>query len=194
MTGMQRLVLLLVLALMVGCGSGDPETAGTPSAPPEPPPAETGPPPEPIPTEPAPPKGLPPAVEETRERIAAAALAEDYEALDALIPDTGFTFSYGAGDRATDYWKDLEASGEEPLGTMVGLLTLPHTRAGDIYVWPSAYDKDPAKLTDEEKEALVGAGAATRAQLDQMAEFGHYLGWRLGIRRDGTWMFFVAGD
>jgi hypothetical protein len=191
---MKRIALLVVLALAVGCGSGDPETAGTPSAPLEPPAAETEPPSEPIPTEPAPPKGLPPAVEKTRERIAAAALAEDYEALDALIPETGFTFSYGAGEGATDYWKDLEASGETPLGTMVGLLTLPHTRAGNIYVWPSAYDKDPAKLTDEEKKALAGAGAATRAQLDQMAEFGHYLGWRLGIRRDGTWMFFVAGD
>jgi hypothetical protein len=179
---------------MVGCGGGDPQTAGTPSATPEPPSAETGPPAEPTPTEPAPQTGLPPAVEETRDRIIAAAQAQDYEALDALIPDAGFTFSYGASGRPTDYWKDLEASGEAPLATMAALLALPHTRAQDVYVWPWAYDEDPAALTEAEKDALAGAGAATVEQLDQMAEFGHYLGWRIGIRRDGTWLFFVAGD
>jgi hypothetical protein len=40
----------------------------------------------------------------------------------------------------------------------------------------------------------AAAGAATLDQLNQMAEFGHYLGWRVGIRSDGTWIFFVAGD
>jgi hypothetical protein len=194
MNAMQRLMPLLVVALLVGCGSDDPQTAGTPSAPPEPPPAETGPPAEPIPTEPAPQKGLPPAVEETRDAIIRAAGAHDYEGLAALIPDSGFTFSYGAGTSAIDYWKDLEAAGETPLATMAALLALRHTRAQDIYVWPWAYDKDPSTLTDAEKDALAGAGAATRGQLDQMADLGHYLGWRLGIRRDGTWMFFVAGD
>jgi hypothetical protein len=77
---------------------------------------------------------------------------------------------------------------------MAGLLRLRHTRAGKIYVWPWAYDKDPATLTDAQKQKLAAAGAATLGQLDEMAEFGHYLGWRLGIRRDGTWVFFVAGD
>jgi hypothetical protein len=77
---------------------------------------------------------------------------------------------------------------------LAALLTLRHTRTGDIYVWPWAYDRNPADLTDAQKDTLAGAGAATRKQLDQMAEFGQYLGWRVGIRRDGTWLFFVAGD
>ena len=190
-----RLVLLATIVLAVGCGSDPTEqTAGTPSEPVETqPPVETAL-TEPVPTEPAPQSGLPAAVEMTRAAIITAAGARDYDALAALIPDSGFTFSYGAGDSAIDYWQDLEAAGETPLETMAGLLALRHTRAGDVYVWPWAYDRDPAKLTSAQKNALAGAGAATREQLDQMSELGHYLGWRLGIRRDGTWVFFVAGD
>jgi hypothetical protein len=130
----------------------------------------------------------------TRAAIITAANARDYVALAALIPDSSFTFSYGSGDSAIDYWKDLEAAGETPLETMAGLLALRHTRARDIYVWPWAYDRDPANLTGAPKDALAGAGVATPKQLGQMSELGHYLGWRVGIRRDGTWVFFVAGD
>jgi hypothetical protein len=188
------LVLLATVVLAAGCGSeAAQQPAGTPSEPVEPTPAETST-LEPMPTEPASQSGLPAAVEMTRAAIITAAGAHDYDALAALIPDSGFTFSYGAGDSAIDYWKDLEAAGETPLETMAGLLALRHTRAGDIYVWPWAYDRDPANLTSAQKDALAGAGAATREQLEQMGELGHYLGWRLGIRQDGTWVFFVAGD
>jgi hypothetical protein len=195
---MKRIPLLLLLVLAVGCGSEE-MTTPPPGAtvPTEPVPAETTPtetvPTETLPAEPSP-KQLPAAVEATRQAIITAALARDYDALDGLIPESGFTFSYGGGERAVDYWKDLEAAGETPLATMAGILSLRHTRVGDIYVWPWAFDKNPANLTDAQKEQLAGAGAATVEQLDQMAEFGHYLGWRLGIRRDGTWIYFVAGD
>jgi hypothetical protein len=192
---MKRLLPILLLALALGCGGEESEPVGSPSVPAEPPAAETTP-TEPVPTEPAPPKGLPSAVEETRQAIIAAADAHDYDGLAALLPAEGFTYSYGAPNEAgaVGYWQDLEAAGETPLDTMAGLLALRHTRAGGIYIWPWAYDVDPADLTDAQKERLAAAGAATVDQLDQMADFGHYLGWRLGIRRDGTWMFFVAGD
>ena len=179
---MMRPVLLAAAVLAAGCGSSE-------SGAPEVPTAET----RPATTTQAK-RGLPAPVEETRREILAAVAAHDYEALAALIPESGFTFSYGAGDSAIDYWQDLEAAGETPLETMAGLLALRHTRAGNVYVWPWAYDRDPARLTNAQKDALAGAGAATREQLDQMGELGHYLGWRLGIRRDGTWVFFVAGD
>jgi hypothetical protein len=51
----------------------------------------------------------------TRAAIITAANARDYVALAALIPDSVFTFSYGSGDSAIDYWKDLEAARETPL-------------------------------------------------------------------------------
>jgi hypothetical protein len=177
-----RACILFVL-LLAGCG-------GESSAPaPEVPTAGIS-----LGTTTGPKRALPPPVEETREQILAAAAAHDYEALGRLIPEEGFTFSYGASGRPIDYWKDLEAAGETPFETMAGLLALRHTRAGDMYAWPWAHDRDPAKLTNAQKKALAEAGAATRKQLDQMGELGHYLGWRLGIRRDGTWAFFVAGD
>jgi hypothetical protein len=179
---MMRFVLLATVVLAAGCGSGGAAAPEVPTAGPS------------LGTTTGAKRGLPAPVEETRAEILAAAAAHDYDALAALIPDSGFTFSYGAGDSAIDYWKDLEAAGETPLETMAGLLALRHTRAGDTYVWPWAYDRDPAKLTTAQKDALAGAGAATREQLDEMGELGHYLGWRLGIRRDGTWVFFVAGD
>jgi hypothetical protein len=191
---MKWLLPTLLMTLALGCGGEESAPVGSPSVPAEPPSADTTP-VEPIPTEPAP-QRVPAAVEETRQAIIAAAQARDYDALGALIPDSGFTYSYGgpAEGGAVGYWRDLEANGETPLATMAGLLILRHTRVGDLYVWPREYDKNPANLTEAQKEALAGAGAATREQLDQMAELGHYLGWRLGIRRDGTWMFFVAGD
>jgi hypothetical protein len=189
---MKRLLPILLLTLALGCGSESTDLAGSPSATSEPPPPETTS-SEPIPTEPTP-QDLPAAVEATRQAILAAAQAHDYDALAALVPESGFTFSYGGDGRAIDYWKDLEAAGERPLETMARLLILRHTRGGDVYVWPWAYDENPAHLTDRQKDSLADAGAATREQLDQMAEFGHYLGWRLGIERDGTWVFFVAGD
>ncbi len=189
---MKRAATILAVLALAACGSnGEREEAGTPSAVPEPPTAATV--TDPLPADPA--QGrVPAAVEETRRAIMEAAESGDYDALAALIPGSGFTFSYGAGESAIDYWKDLDAQGERPLETMAAVLALPHTRSRGTFVWPWAYDGDPADLTDEEKDALAGARVATRKQLDQMAEFGHYLGWRLGIRRDGTWLYFVAGD
>jgi hypothetical protein len=193
-----RLVVVAIavsLTAQAGCGSpSSPETAGTPSGDGsstavEQPPTETV-----VPTGPAPQKGLPPAVDDSRRALIRAAESRDYGALRKLIPKTGFTYSYGAGGDPVAYWRELEDNGERPLETLAALLQLPYTEAQDIYVWPWAYDLDPAELTRREREMLAAAGAATLDQLNQMAEFGHYLGWRVGIRADGTWIFFVAGD
>jgi hypothetical protein len=136
---------------------------------------------------------VPAAVDETRAAILEAAENEDYDALAALIPEEGFTYSFGGpvAGGPTAYWRDIEAS-EDPLRKLAAILEMPYTRAGDIYIWPFAYDRDPASLTAEEREML--STVVSEAELDQMAEFGHYLGWRAGIREDGTWVFFVAGD
>jgi hypothetical protein len=192
-----RLAVVAVAVSLVaqaGCGSpSSPETAGTPSG--DGPstaveqPTETV-----VPSGPAPQKGLPQAVDDTRRALIRAAESRDYGALRKLIPKAGFTYTYGAGRDPVTYWRELEDNGERPLETLAALLQLPHTKAQDIYVWPWAYDLDPAELTRREREILAAAGAATVDQLNQMAEFGHYLGWRVGIRSDGTWIFFVAGD
>lgn len=193
-----RLVVVIIavsLAAQAGCGSpSGPETAGTPSGDGSSTaveqPTETV-----VPTGPAPQKGLPAAADDTRRALIRAAESRDYGALRKLIPKAGFTYTYGAaGGDPVAYWRELEDNGGRPFETLAALLQLPYTKAQDIYVWPWAYDLDPAELTRRERETLAAAGAATLDQLDQMAEFGHYLGWRVGIRSDGTWIFFVAGD
>jgi hypothetical protein len=135
---------------------------------------------------------VPPAVEETRARLLDAAEARDFEALAELIPDEGFTYTFGGavegGPRA--YWQQLEEEGpERPLETLVAILRMPHTKVEDIYVWPFAYNRDVASLTAEEREILEPV-----ADFEGWTQYGSYLGWRAGIREDGTWMFFVAGD
>lgn len=139
--------------------------------------------------------GLPPAVEETRLAIKEAAENRDFEALEALIPEQGFTYTFGGPfpGGPTAYWKQIEEeSPQRPLEALAVILEMPYTKVDDIYVWPFAYDRDPKTLTEAERALL--SEVAGEAEIRQWTEFGHYLGWRAGIKEDGTWVFFVAGD
>jgi hypothetical protein len=135
--------------------------------------------------------GLPPAVAETHAALLAAADAGDYEALRPLLPESGFSYTFGLPGQGGPiaYWQRLEdESGESPIEILGRLLRMPYTLSGGMYVWPFAYDKQQEELTDHEREILgeladdySGAGSG-------------YLGWRAGIEPDGTWRFFIAGD
>lgn len=138
---------------------------------------------------------LPPAVAETRQAIIDAVRAGDFNALRALIPETGFTYTYGGPVEGgpVAHWQALErTTGEAPLTKLPLVLSQPHTKVRDNFVWPFAYDRDPAKLTPRERELL--RPIASDEEIGQWAQLGHYLGWRAGIRKDGTWVFYVAGD
>ena len=130
--------------------------------------------------------GLPEAVEEKRQEILAAAEAKDYDALRELIPDTGFTFSYGASEDPIAYWQELEANGEQPLETLATVLKLPYDVAQGHYVWPFAYSLRRPEMTPYERELL---GDLARTYVGDS-----YFGYRAGINPDGDWVFFVAGD
>ena len=138
---------------------------------------------------------LPEPVAATRKAVFGAAVACDYDELErlALEQGEGFTFSYGGGDSAAEYWRALEESGKDtPLKTLATILTLPHSRnETGSYAWPSAYDETP---TDEDWQALIDAGVLEQAQVDQMQAAGSYLGYRTAITPDGDWQFYVAGD
>jgi hypothetical protein len=131
---------------------------------------------------------LPTAVEEKRAAIAAAAQAGDSEALRPLIgPQFSYTFGGPVEGGPIAYWRELERTTDErPLETLGVILELPYTLSRGIYVWPFAYDKPRAALTDYELELLGGLA-------DSFGPEG-YLGWRAGIEADGDWVFFVAGD
>jgi hypothetical protein len=140
---------------------------------------------------------LPPAVADVRKRIFDAVIACDYDTLEeiALEKGAGFTFSYGAGTDASEYWRDVEENSSEepkPMRALATILTLPHTRnESGSYAWPTAYSENP---TDEAWQALVDAGLFSQEVVDQMRAGGMYLGYRTAITADGDWQFFVAGD
>lgn len=140
---------------------------------------------------------LPPEVADVRERIFGAAVACDYESLEeiALEKGAGFTFTYGEGTSAAEYWRMLEESSTDepkPLRTLATILTLPYTRnESGSYAWPTAYQESPSEA---DWQALVDAGLYTQEQIDSMKAGGSYLGYRTAITADGDWQFFVAGD
>ena len=137
---------------------------------------------------------LPRRVAETREAIQAAAQGHDFEALRALIPEEGFTFSFGGDTDPIRYWKRLESEGHVPVigDVLPGVLgTEPGVDRG-VFVWPAQATEDPATWDEQDIEALTAIHA--REDIRSFQEAGLYLGWRVGIDRDGTWLFFVAGD
>lgn len=139
--------------------------------------------------------GLPAPVAETRRAIAAAAIACDYRALEAL-GGTDLNTSFGGGGfQNLPLW---EGQGEGQLGTLIELFDTPYATQDfeDLpryYVWPSAFVFDSwEEIPPADLEALHSI--YTDEELDQIAGFGSYAGWRIGITEDGEWRFFVAGD
>ncbi len=149
------------------------------------------------PVETADPGGLPGAVAATRDRIAATAQTGDLEALAALTDPASFTYSFGSSGDPAGFWRAEIANGVDVLGQLQGILNLPHTvvdggDAGDIYVWPFAYDRPYESLSSAELEALTAAVGEDMMSFYEQS--GSYVGYRLGIREDGTWLYYVAGD
>ena len=142
---------------------------------------------------------LPTPVAETRNAIAEAATACDYEALAnlALRGSEEFTYSFGERGDPGRFWRREEQRGEEPLRFLVELLDRPlatqRVRGTVHYVWPSAFDyRDWTGVPEVDGEALRPLyGDEDFAGFE---EFGAYLGYRVGITEEGDWIFFVAGD
>jgi hypothetical protein len=137
---------------------------------------------------------LPAAVEETRAALLEAVSSGNYEALRDLIPETGFTYTFGGDVEGGPiaHWQQLErTTNERPLETLEAILRMPYVLSRGIYVWPWAYAVESANdLSEHERELLAPLGPPSRL----FVEGTGYLGWRAGIAPDGTWVFFVAGD
>ena len=106
----------------------------------------------------------PPApVVDTQKAIYAAALGHDWAALRQLSAETSCTLS-DQKEPCVPYWKEQEANGEDPLGTLVDLLEMPAAKMPDspMWVWP--------------EEWAAGEG---------------YNGPRIGIDEDGVWRYYV---
>ncbi len=177
---MRRLILLPLLLTLAaaGCGASDVPSFGPTTSTPTTAPRET----------------LPSAVAKKRDAIVAAAHAFDYDRLETLLDRKTFSYSFGERGNPVGYWRRLEEEGEVPiLGDYLPvILSAPYAKRRDTYVWPSAYGKRPSSWTAEDRQWLTNF--YTEQEIRQFERAGDYLGWRVGIRRDGTWLFFVSGD
>jgi hypothetical protein len=137
---------------------------------------------------------LPGAVGETRDAIIAAATACDFDMLEDIAGESISTSFGGGGSENLSIWND---KGLDPTVTLLHLLDMGHATipgpAGEIYVWPAAHAYETWEQVDQddlEELAMIHS----EDELDSFASADGYLGWRLGISEDGTWLFFIAGD
>lgn len=136
--------------------------------------------------------GLPDAVATLRDRIATAAVACDYDLLQAIALEgsIGFTASYGSETSAADHWRGEEERGGKPLAKLIQILATPFGRnEANFYAWPSAYTENPTEAQWQSLEGIY-----SHDEIASFKELGSYLGYRVGITPAGDWQFFVSGD
>lgn len=140
---------------------------------------------------------LPAAVAETRAAILQAAANGDLDALAALADPSEFSYSFGDDGDPAAYWRDRVAAGEDVLGILRRLLeadaaVIPGEDGPDIFHWPAGTERAYESLSSAELVALTEV--VGQQAMDAWAESGSYLGHRVGIRADGRWLSFTAGD
>lgn len=128
-------------------------------------------------------------------RIATAARECDYETISSLAADD-FITSFGGG--GVEYIEELAAGGEEIYTIIAEVLNMSHDivempDGSRLYVWPAAFAYDRWEDIPDHLVAEL-LRIYTQDELDQIALFGSYAGWRAGITESGEWIFFVAGD
>jgi hypothetical protein len=136
-------------------------------------------------------RGLPAAVQKMRLAIIDACIKCNYKQLESLaLPGRKhFDFTFGKVKKPSDFWKFQDQSGHKTLGKMVTTLRLPFAHEGHVFVWPSAYGKDPQ---DKDWEALTQNYSQRDIKLFQ--DYGGYTGMRLAIADDGDWIYAIEGD
>ncbi len=136
-------------------------------------------------------------VERSREEILAAALSCDYDRLDELSADEGFTFSYGGSTDFAAFLRQGEEEGRDPMRKLVQIMGAT-PRESEIrdethQVWPAAATYEswaaiPEPAVDDVRRIYPLEDLQSFAQAEQ------YLGYRPLISVSGNWLYFVAGD
>lgn len=141
---------------------------------------------------------LPAPIAATRRALFEAAVACDYDRLEAISKEGDGTVHYTFGgddpEGMIGHWRRMEADGQPVLKDLALVLNLPNVQrdiqGGHVYrTWPSA---DQEHRTAADWDALVGL--YTEEEVAAFRKDDMYLGWRAGIRDDGDWMYFVSGD
>ncbi|MDD9910936.1 MAG: cytoplasmic protein [Ahrensia sp.] len=147
-------------------------------------------------------ESLPQPVRRMRELILSAAKSGEIEKLRDLvgIGETATTLSIGGLDGdPIDFLK--EASGDddgyEILAILIEVLEAGYVHLDidaeeEIYVWPYFFAWPLDGLTPQQSVELYRV--LTAGDVEDSRSFGGYVFYRVGIKPDGTWSFFVAGD
>lgn len=133
----------------------------------------------------------------TVSQIQAAAEENDYEALRDIIEPDLFLSDFGFGSEVPDPAAAWEQDGPLALEVMKAVLEMDHVaergNEGLVYRWPiyDAETKSMKEISPNDLRLFRSALGPTKAKaLVPNHEYG-YVGPRLGIRADGTWMYFV---
>lgn len=145
---------------------------------------------------------LPDRVGAMREAILEAARSGDIEAMRPVLESNELmpNVSFGGEQDPIMFWRESspDGTGQEILAVLVNILSLPYVRtnpgtSNEMYIWPYLHTLDPAKLTPPQQVDVLRLMSPAEAKT--MREVGSgYIWYRLGIGRDGTWHFFLAGD
>lgn len=145
---------------------------------------------------------LPAAVRATHGKLIEAAKSADLEKLRPLIGegDTATTLSIGGldGDPIAFLRQSSgDDNGYELLAILLEVLEAGyvHMDAGtesEMYIWPYFFAWPFDKLTPQMQVELYRI--LTAGDVLDSVDFGGYIFYRVGIRPDGKWDFFVAGD
>ena len=145
---------------------------------------------------------LPAPVRELHDKLVAAAVAGQIEALRGLLnPGEGATqLSLGGteGDPIT-FIKSLsgDEGGQEILAILLEVLNAGYVHLSpgtpeELYVWPYFFAVPLDKLTDRQRVELFKL--VTSGDYEDMKSFGTYIFYRVGISPDGKWRFFLSGE
>jgi hypothetical protein len=141
--------------------------------------------------------GLPPAVSQRRDAIRAAARAGDLDALAAQADPDEFSYSFGEDGDPVGFWRREIANGIDVMGQLLAVTDLPSAQVQseggpEITTWPWVHDVPYERLSSAE---LVMLEDALGSQvMDTYRDTGQYLGYRVGIRANGSFIYFIAGD
>ncbi len=144
---------------------------------------------------------LPEPVKKMREMILNAARSGNIETLRPVLNSNELkpTVSFGGAEDPIKYWKETSSDGQgrEIMAILTEILEMDFVRmdagtSNEMYIWPYLAELPLDKLTPAQQVDLYRL--VTPEQAKTMKEFGGYIHYRLGIGRDGTWHYFVAGD
>ena len=135
--------------------------------------------------------GLPPAVQKMRLAIIDACIHCNTKQLEklGLAGRKNFDFSFSGDKKPSTFWSAREKSGHRTLGKMVTTLHLPFAHDGHLFIWPSAYGKDP-----QEKDWDILHEIYLDRDIILFQNYGGFTGMRLAITDDGDWIYAIEGD